>query len=347
MPGFDSPPSAHIISTGSALPGDPIDNAALGERLGMDRLWEEWVDTFVGTRGRHLSFDLDTGKQLGTLADLGEQAGRTALESGGIAPSEIGAVVLGTATPDMLMPATVNVIADRLGIDGVPTYQLQSGCTGAIQALSLGAKLAADPGTRRVLVLAGDSCTKHFDLGMDFSALPPTQLINCVLFGDGAGAVVLSGEPEEGSIAIRRILTRLVGGGRPAGHELDWFGPADRGDLRPSVSEDFKAVEESVPTLAVEILTELLDDAGWGAGEVDFLLPPQLSGRMTERIVAGMGLPGAEEVSCVDEVGNCGNALPLLQLDRLRDRIAPGDRAVGVAVESSKWLKGGLALEAV
>jgi 3-oxoacyl-[acyl-carrier-protein] synthase-3 len=343
----ESPPLAHIVSTGSALPGDPIDNATLGERLGMDRLWEQWVATFVGTLGRHLSFDLGTGKPLGTLADLGEQAGRAALESGGIAPGEIDAVVFGTATPDMLMPATVNIIADRLGIDGVPTYQLQSGCTGAVQALSLGAKLAADPGTRRVLVLAGDSCTKHFDLGMDFRALPPTQLINCVLFGDGAGAVVLSAEPEPDAIAIRRILTRLVGGGRPPGHELDWFGPADREDSRPAVAEDFKAVEESVPALAVEIVTELLDDVDWSAGEVDFLLPPQLSGRMTERIVAGLGLPGAEEVSCVDEVGNCGNALPLLQLDRLRDRIAPGDRALAVAVESSKWLKGGLALEAV
>lgn len=133
MAATESPPLAHIVSTGSALPGEPIDNATLGERLGMDRLWEQWVATFVGTLGRHLSFDLDTGKPLGTLADLGEQAGRAALESGGIAPGEIDAVVFGTATPDMLMPATVNIIADRLGIDGVPTYQLQSGCTGAVR----------------------------------------------------------------------------------------------------------------------------------------------------------------------------------------------------------------------
>jgi 3-oxoacyl-[acyl-carrier-protein] synthase III len=334
-----------ILSAGAALPGEAIDNATLGARFGLDPLWEQWVDTFVGTKARHLSFDLETGKRTGTLADLGVQAAQQAMKSAALTGTDIDAVVLGTATPDMLMPATVNMIADELGIDGVPTYQLQSGCTGAVQALSLGMQLLQGDQMRRVLVLAGDTCTKHFELDLDFKNLPPAQMINHVLFGDGAGAVVLTNEQVDDSVVIRHVLARLVGGGRPPGHELDWFGPVDRHDDRPAASEDFKGVEASVPLLAKEILVELLNEAGWSSGEVDFLLPPQLSGRMTERIVAHLGLGEAEEVSCVDEVGNCGNGLPFLQLNMLLDRMAPGDRALGIAVESSKWLKGGFALE--
>ncbi|SDG94462.1 3-oxoacyl-[acyl-carrier-protein] synthase-3 [Sinosporangium album] len=337
----------HILSTGTALPGSAIDNAALGKRFGMDALWEQWVDTFVGTKSRYLSFDLDSGEPFGRLADLGETAGRAALSAAGVEPGDIDAVVLGTATPDMLMPATVNVIADRLEIDAVPTYQLQSGCTGAVQALALARHLLRDDGIRTVLVLAGDTCTKYFDMDADYSELPPAELINLVLFGDGAGAAVLSSEPRPGAPVLREVFTRLVGGGLPPGHELDWFGPADKHEERPGVTEDYKAVEHLVPGLAGEVLGELLERLEWSAGEVDFLLPPQLSGRMTERIVAGLGMAEAEEVTCVAEVGNSGNALPFLQLDRLLTRMADGDRAVGVAIESSKWIKGGFAVERV
>jgi 3-oxoacyl-[acyl-carrier-protein] synthase-3 len=113
------------------------------------------------------------------------------------------------------------------------------------------------------------------------------------------------------------------------------------------VAEDYKAVEQLVPTLAAEIVWEMIDDLGWDAGRLDFLLPPQLSGRMTARIVEGLGLPGAKEISCVADTGNTGNALPFFQLERLADVIAPGQRALAAAVESSKWIKAGFALEAV
>src|SRR5262245_26000278 len=125
----------YLRSVGTALPGPPIDNAALARRLGMSGHWEQWIDTFIGTRSRYLTVDIDTGKQRQTLADLCHDAASRAMESGGFDPEDIDLVVLATATPDMLMPATVNVVADVLGIDGVPTFQLQSGCTGAVQAL--------------------------------------------------------------------------------------------------------------------------------------------------------------------------------------------------------------------
>ncbi|MET8044688.1 3-oxoacyl-ACP synthase III family protein [Micromonospora sp. NPDC005215] len=338
-------PETYLLSAGAALPGPAVDNAALARRFGMDTLWEQWVDVFVGTRQRHLCVDLASGELHSNLAELATAAAQQALKSADLTPDDIDVIVMSTATPDQLMPATVNVVADQLGVNDLPTYQLQTGCAGAVQALDVAQALLTTGRHRTALVLGGDVCAKYFDLSLDLAALPPAQLINVVLFGDGAGAAVLSSEPGPGRVVIRRLLNRLTGRGRAPGHVLDWFGLADRDSLRPAATEDYKAIEESVPRMAGEILRELLDDLGWQDDDVDYLLPPQLSVRMTSRIVDQLGLPGALEVSCISETGNNGNALPFLQLERLLRRMAGGDRAVGLAVESSKWLKAGYALE--
>jgi 3-oxoacyl-[acyl-carrier-protein] synthase-3 len=341
-----------IRSIGTALPGAPIDNGRLARLFGMGEVWEQWVDAFVGTRTRYLSRDLDTGEQYCSLADLCTTAAGRALEKAGKQAGDIDLMVMGTATPDQLMPAVVNVVADRLGIDGVRTYQLQSGCSGAVQALELAHDLLRAGMHRTALVLGADTCAKHFDTGIDIKTMPPAQLVNLLLFGDAAGAAVLStaaeGEgPEAGSVAIRRVFTRLTGLGREPGQTLEWYGLADRGEDRPAAGENYKMIEESVPGMSAEVLDELLKELGWTGGDFDFLLPPQLSGRMTRRIVELLDVPGAQEVSCVEETGNTGNALPFLQLERALAAMAPGDRAVGVAIESSKWIKSGFALEAV
>jgi 3-oxoacyl-[acyl-carrier-protein] synthase-3 len=109
--------------------------------------------------------------------------------------------------------------------------------------------------------------------------------------------------------------------------------------------EDYQAIAESVPLLAAEALEDMLDDLGWKEDDIDYLLPPQLSGVMTRKIVEHLDVLGATEVSCVADIGNTGNALPFFQLERALPRLATGDRAVSVAVESSKWIKAGLALE--
>jgi 3-oxoacyl-[acyl-carrier-protein] synthase-3 len=281
-------PDIHILSVGTALPCPAVDNATLARRFGMDTLWEQWVDAFIGTRTRHLAVDLDTGEVRHSLADMGEAAGRRALAAAGLAPSDVDVMVMGTATPDTLMPATVNVVADRLGINGIPTYQL---------------------------------------------------------FGDGAGAAVLSVDPRPGALAIRQVLNRLTGLNRAPGQIVEWFGMADRQSTKAAVNEDYKMIEESVPVMAAEILAELLDDVGWKDTDFDYLLPPQLSGRMTTRIMEHLAVPGPEEISCVIDTGNTGNALPFLQLERALAHMDTGDRAIGIAVESSKWIKAGFALE--
>ncbi|WP_066363833.1 3-oxoacyl-ACP synthase III family protein [Herbidospora mongoliensis] len=335
----------HILSAASALPGPPVDNAALARRFGMDALWEQWVEVFIGTAARHLALDLESGKVTTTLTDLAADAGARALAAAGVTAGEVDAVVLATATPDRLMPATVNMVADRLGIDQVRTFQLQSGCSGAVQALDLARQLLLAGETRTVLVLGGDVIARFYDVTRDLTRAAPAELVNYVLFGDAAGAAVVSADPGPGSAQVRALFTRLVGLGREPGAVLEWFGPADRDDDRPAATEDYKAIERYVPEMTEDVLRELLNTAGWTDRDVDLVLPPQLSGRMTRLITDRLALPSAREVSVVDHAGNCGNAIVFLQLERALAGISPGERAIGVSIESSKWIKAGFALE--
>jgi 3-oxoacyl-[acyl-carrier-protein] synthase-3 len=335
----------YVRAAGTALPGPRLDNATLIRRFGLPALWEQWIETFVGTRSRHYALDLDTGEVRYTLAELGETAATRALAAAGLTAADVDVLVLATATPDLLMPTTAAMVADRLGLDGVAAYQLQSGCTGAVQALNVAASLLASGSHRTALVLGADSCAKFLDLSLDFTERLPSEQINGVLFGDGAGAVVLSTVPSPESAVLHAAQARLAGLGRPPGQSVRWYGRPAADSSEPPVAEDYKAIEEVVPKLAAEMLNDLLDALDWDGADVDYLLPPQLSGRMTERIAAGLAMPGAQEISCVADTGNTSNALPMFQIEQLMPLMTTGDRAIGIAVESSKWIRAGFALE--
>jgi 3-oxoacyl-[acyl-carrier-protein] synthase III len=342
-----APPDVYIRSVGTELPGLPIDNATLAARFGMSSAWEQWIDAFVGTRQRHFAVDLDTGEVRYTLTDLGTTAARRALAAAGLTSADVDLMVMATASPQMLMPTTVNLIADKIGANDIPAFQLQSGCTGAVQALHVASRLLWSGGYKTALVIGGDSCAKHLDITVDVTKMTPEEQINGVLFGDGAGAVVLSTTPGPGSVALRHTHVQIVGLNRPPGQVVEYYGQADRFTERKTVVEDYKAIENSVPTMAAEALTEVIEALDWKEDDVDYLLPPQLSGVMTAKISKELGLADATEVSCVVETGNTGNALPFFQLERVLPRMITGDRAVAVSIESSKWIKAGFAVEGV
>ncbi|MDS1270911.1 3-oxoacyl-ACP synthase III family protein [Lipingzhangella sp. LS1_29] len=332
-----------IAAVGTALPGPAVGNAQLENTIGASA---QWIEMFIGTRTRHFAVDIETGEQHTTLTDLAERAAFAALSQARTDPRTIDFVVLATASPDELMPATVNQVADRLGLDQIPTYQLQSGCAGAVQALDLACMLLQRPGHRTGLVIGGDVCAKHLLLDRDFTRLPSHELVNYVLFGDGAGAVVVTDDERASGMCLRMVLNRFTGQGRAPGQIIRWFGAASGDGPAPAAEEDYKAIETRVPSLATETLWELADEVDWKADELDFVLPPQLSGRMTGLITEHLGVPHAREISCVADTGNNGNALPFFQLEQLANVIAPDERAVAITVESSKWLKGGFAVEA-
>ncbi|WP_419992806.1 3-oxoacyl-ACP synthase III family protein [Streptomyces boninensis] len=334
-------PSLYIGGTGVALPGAPVGNDALSKAFGIS---EEWIDLFVGTQTRHFAWDLATGDITHTLADLCAEAAGNALAAAGLEAQDLDFLLLTTATPDLLLPATVNEVADRLGIDHVPTYQIQAGCSGAVQAFDVSRALLAG-GQRAGLILSGDLTARFMDTHRRAATMPTEELVNYVLFGDGAGAAVVSAEPIGDGVELCGLIHCFIGLGRPPGQILDWDGSVRRSPGRQMLREDYKAIEDHVPAMAAEVLWELLDITGWKRDDVQFLLPPQLSGRMTERITAQLGVPELREVSCIADTGNTGNALPLMQIDQLVPALAHGERAVTVAIESSKWIKGGMALE--
>ena len=257
----------HLLGVGTALPGEPVDNEALAAELGIA---SEWMEAFIGTRTRHFAVDLAGGQVRWTLEDLCTDAADRALAGAGVEPDAVGFVVLATATPDALMPTTAALLADRLGIGGTPVYQLQSGCSGAVQALALARALLADGigGGGPGLVVGGDVCAKHLDLRQDFRRLPPGTLVNYVLFGDGAGAALVGPAPGPRSPRTRAALThlthRLDGLGLPPGQRVEWFGAADREPDRPAawrrarffgVPHDLKEPAQPVPPPESALLT--------------------------------------------------------------------------------------------
>ncbi|WP_150256180.1 3-oxoacyl-ACP synthase III family protein [Nocardiopsis deserti] len=340
-------PDIHLLSVGTALPGPLIDNAALVRSLGLPKVWEQWIDTFVGTRSRHFATDLRTKEVRYSLTDMGVTAASRALEAAGVGADSVDLIVMGTATPDMLMPATVNLVADRLGINNVPSYQLMSGCTGAIQAMDVACRMLESGRYTTALVIGGETCAKLMDLDQDISQQPPGVQVNAMLFGDGAGAVVLTTEPRPGTPVLRQVSLELVGQGREPGQVVEWFSALGGAPGQKSVVEDFKAVEEAAPPMAAEALQSILDDLGWKEDELDFVLPPQLSAVMTAKVLADINAPEAVPISRVTEIGNTGNALPFFQLETLLPQMQEGDRAVGVSVEASKWIKAAYAVEMV
>jgi 3-oxoacyl-[acyl-carrier-protein] synthase-3 len=335
-----------IRSVATTLPGAPVGVDALARRFGMTDSWLQWTDSFVDTPLRHFGFDLDSGRRSHTLADLGETAGAKALDAAGIGPDDIDLLVMGTTSPDDLMPATVNIIADRLGIDDVPSYQLQSGCSGALQALDIAHQMLLTGRHRTALVIGAETLGKHFDAELDLHTADATYAINTVLFGDGAGAAVLTTLPVPDAPLMSGVRVRMVGRGRAPGQTVRWYGMGDLRDQnrQPPASEDYRAIEEQVPQLAREILHDVLDELDWDESDVDYILPPQLSGRMTDRITQVLDLPSAHAVSCVRETANIGNATPFFQLERVLPRMVRGDRAVCVSIESSKWIKAGFGI---
>jgi 3-oxoacyl-[acyl-carrier-protein] synthase-3 len=146
---------------------------------------------------------------------------------------------------------------------------------------------------------------------------------------------VLDRELRGRSWAIERLAYEIADIEQPAGQHVAYRGIREgEGQM---VREDYKAIERLVPELAAELTTELQR----GVQKIDWFLPPQLSGRMTQLIIRKLGLPKERCLNCVHRTGNNGNALPFLQLAMLNEAFSPGEHALGIAIESSRWMRGG------
>lgn len=342
-----------LTGLAEVLPGPPVTNRQMAERFGLH---ERWLDRMTGNRARHFCSSADDDGVPSNTGDLATEAGARALAAASIGADEVDFLILTTGSPDALMPATVNVVADRLGINDVPTFQLTSGCAGALQGIYVArAMLAA--GHERGLVIGADSVVRLWPQDGSMQSARPAELANFALFGDGAGAAVVEAGRDGHGLVVDHIILRAVGQGRAPAQVVRWYGADGAPMLKtaggalirePMGEEDYRAIATHVPQLATELYGDLLKVTGWTPDDVDYVLVPQLNGAMSEKIRAQMGVAADRAVSCVADTGNSGNALPFIQLGRALQRIEddarPASNIVVTTIESSKWVVAGLAL---
>ena len=307
----------------------------------------DWINSVTGNESRYYGFDFKESSIRETCLDLAYRACEKLLNNDIV----IDAIVLATSTPDSLIPSTVNLLADKLKRNSIRTYQIQSGCAGAVQALDL-ARLLIESGevTESVLVVGVDTVGKFIDLSKSLTDMKSSEVVNYALFGDGCGAALVSSKPE--GLELCKIINRFSGLGIKGAQKINWFGhiPTNIASMSKkefsskyvNVEEDYILIKDRVPVIANKIFKELVDDKN-----IDFLLPPQLNKQMTDSIVESLPQTFNSVINVVGEVGNSGNALPFYQLEKLFTEYSNDSVAALIAVESSKWIETGLLLKGV
>lgn len=296
-----------IIGTGSALPRRQVSNAELAQTVDTS---DEWIVERTGIRSRYIAGEGETTSSLAT------EAARKAIEAAGIAPQDIGLIVLATATPDQTFPASATIVQTALGINDCVAFDVQAVCSGFLYALSVADNMLRGGTAKHALVIGAETFSRILDW---------EDRTTCVLFGDGAGAIVLSAE--EG---IRGVLaTKLHADGRH--NQLLYVdgGPSTTqtvGKLRMKGQEVFR---HAVTNLA-NVLREVMDIAGLGIEDIDWVVPHQANRRILDATARKLGLPAERVIMTVDRHANTSAASVPLALDvGVRDgRIKPGDLLV-------------------
>ncbi len=296
-----------VIGTGSALPPNRVTNAQLAERVDTTH---EWIVERTGIEARHIVGDGET------TATLATEAAKKALAAAGVEPGQIGLIVLATATSDQIFPASATRVQTALGINDCIAFDVAAVCTGFLYALTVADNMLKGGMADYALVIGSETFSRILDW---------EDRTTCVLFGDGAGALVLKGEEAED----RGILaTRLHADGRH--NDLLYVDggvlSGAVGKLRMKGREVFR---HAVVNLA-DVLNEVLAVSGHKASEVDWVVPHQANKRILDATAKKLGLDPNRVVVTVDQHANTSAASVPLALDvAVRDgRIKKNDLIV-------------------
>ena len=281
-----------ILGTGSALPARKVDNAELAQTVDTS---DEWIVERTGIRSRHIAGD---GETTGSLA---VEASRRALEAAGIDPSEIDMIVLATATPDQTFPSSATKVQATLGIPDCIAFDVHAVCTGFLYALSVADSMIRSGNAKTALVIGAETFSRLLDW---------EDRTTCVLFGDGAGAVVLRGEEGERGI----LSTKLHADGRHNDLLFVDGGPSTTGTVGKLRMKGREVFRHAVVNLA-QVLGEVLDSAGLVPADVDWVVPHQANARILDATARKLGLPPEKIVVTVDRHANTSAASVPLALD--------------------------------
>jgi 3-oxoacyl-[acyl-carrier-protein] synthase-3 len=298
-----------MLGCGSYLPSQILTNAELARKVDTS---DEWIVQRTGIRERHIAAPGET------TSDLAIAAARGALAAGEVDPQSIDLIVLATSTPDNTFPASAVSVQAGLGITHGAAFDLQAVCSGFVFGLGTADALLRSGAFSRALVIGSETFSRILDW---------TDRGTCVLFGDGAGAVVLDAQPQPGARDDRGILTvKLRSDGRYKSKLYVDGGPSSTGTvglLRMEGREVFRH--------AVAMITDVVEDAfretGYTAADVDWFIPHQANKRIIDGSAHKLGISPEKVVTTVDRHGNTSAAsIPLALADALADRrIKRGD----------------------
>jgi 3-oxoacyl-[acyl-carrier-protein] synthase III len=297
------------LGCGHYLPKRVVENAEFAATLDTS---DEWIRTRTGIERRHFAAEGEL------TSDLAIAAARAALADTGLTGADIDALIVATATPDQTFPATAVKVQSAIGMRGGFAFDMQAVCAGFIYALAQADALVQAGTARRVMVIGAETFSRILDF---------TDRATCVLFGDGAGALILEAAETDGSPLARGILaTDLHSDGRHSGLLYVDGGPSSTGTagvVRMAGQEVFK---HAVVKLA-ETGAAALARAGLTTADVDWLVPHQANLRIMTMTAHKLGLPMERVVVTVQEHGNTSAAsIPLaLSVAHAEGRILPGD----------------------
>jgi 3-oxoacyl-[acyl-carrier-protein] synthase-3 len=300
---------ARLIGTGSCLPGSPVTNSDLAAR-GIDTN-DEWIVTRTGIRSRYLAEPGSTSSELGLVA------AQRALEMAGVAAADLDLIIVATSTPDFIFPSTACLIQGRLGNKGAASFDVQAVCAGFTYALGIAEKFILSGSHKKALVIGAVVFSRILDWN---------DRGTCVLFGDGAGAVVLEASDKPGILA-----TAMHADGSQNGI-LNVPGQIASGQVTgdPFLRMDGPAVFKFAVRVLADVALEVCEMAGLQTSDVDWLIPHQANIRIIEATGKKLGVDRNKVIVTVDRHGNTSAASVPLALDEaVRDgRIQRGQKVL-------------------
>jgi 3-oxoacyl-[acyl-carrier-protein] synthase-3 len=301
---------SRITGTGSYLPPHRVTNAELVARLAQQGIEssDHWIRERTGIRARHFA------EQGVYASDLGVEAARNALSAAGVRPDEIDLIIVATSTPDMVFPSTATILQHKLGVAGCPAFDVQAVCSGFVYALVVADAMIRTGTASKALVIGAEVFSRLLDFN---------DRTTCVLFGDGAGAVVLQASSSPGILA-----SDIHADGKHSGI-LCVPGHVSGGQVlgNPLLQMDGQAVFKLAVGVLESAARAVLEKAGRTEEDIDWLVPHQANIRIMQGTAKKLKLPMGKVVVTVDEHGNTSAASIPLALDSAvrAGRVKAGD----------------------
>ena len=288
---------ARIAGTGSYLPEKVLTNDDLAKFVDTS---DEWIAARTGIRERHVAAEGET------TGDLGYQSAMRALEAAGVDAKELDLIVVGTTTPDLIVPSTACLIQHRIGADGCPAFDVNAACSGFVYALTVADKFIRSGAAKTALVIGAETLTRMVDW---------SDRTTCVLFGDGAGAVVLKADTETGILSTHM---HADGGKKellwnPVGVSVGFKPGEDNAGVRINMSGNdvFKYAVKALDS----VVEETLQANGLDRHAIDWLIPHQANLRIIEATAKRLDMPMERVIVTVDRHGNTSSGSVPLALD--------------------------------